>query len=406
MSTPETQPPARRSWALIALAGVAVLGLAGYAIWASQQGPERRRDEPPAPREPREEFARIPKIDVHVHIAPRLAADALRVLREHGIAIAINASGGVPGGGAELSSQTAEATDGGLLFYCNFPFNTVEEPDFATFAVELLETCKRLGAKGLKIFKSLGLGITLADGTLLAVDDPRLDVLFEKAGELGLPVLIHSGDPVAFFRPPTEDNERFEELRAHPEWSFHGNRPDNGQPWPSWEDVFSQFERRIARHPRTKFLGAHFGNAPEDPERIARMLERYPNLYVETGARVPEIGRHPADRMRRIFERFPDRILFGTDFAYTPDGLTLGSRGDDHDRPEDVPRFFAAHWRYFETSARGLAHPTPIQGRWTIDGIGLPRPLLEKLYWRNAAALFGLSIPREFRYVAPAQPTQ
>lgn len=394
MPTPETPPPTRRSRALIGLAGAAAAALAGYAIWASQEGPARPPRDRSNRREPVEEFARIPKIDVHVHIAPRLAGDAVRVLREHGIEIAINASGGIPGGGAELSAQTAESTEGRLLFYCNFPFNTVEQPDWAAFAVELLETCKRLGAKGLKIFKSLGLGITLADGSLLAVDDPRLDPLFEKAGELGLPVLIHSGDPVAFFRPPTPDNERYEELEAHPEWSFHGNRPDNGQPWPSWEAVFAQFERRVARHPRTKFLGAHFGNAPEDPERVARLLERYPNLYVETGARIPEIGRHPPDRMRRIFERFQDRILFGTDFAYTPDGLTLGSRGDDHDRPEDVPRFFAAHWRYFETAGRGLAHPTPIQGRWTIDGIALPRPILEKLYWRNAAALFGIRLPQ------------
>lgn len=332
----------------------------------------------------------IPRIDVHVHFAPSLAAEALRIMDAYGIRIALNASGGAPHAGLGLSVEVARQTAGRIRPYCNFPFGLVEAPEFARMAVETLRLCRQMGAVGLKVPKSLGLGIVTSDGMLLAVDDARLDVVFETAGALGLPVLIHSGDPKAFFRPPTPDNERYDELRAHPDWSFYGMRPDGRGPWPSWESVFAQYERRVARHPRTTFVGAHFGNAPEEPDRVAAMLERYPNLVVETGARIPEIGRHPPATMRRFFDRFQDRILFGTDLGVGPDGLTLGSRGIEPDPPERLPAFFVAHWAYFETAGRGMAHPTPIQGRWTIDGIELPRAVLEKLYWRNAARVFGL----------------
>lgn len=382
----------RNHW--IALGAVALAAAVAAAIlWNT--GPDQPAERV-APRDRAPEFREsdLPRIDVHTHIGLEMLRETLAIMDENHVVIALNASGGVPGGGLERSIEIARETNGRLRPYCNFSFRGFEDPEFPDRTREVLRTCKDLGAVGLKLFKSVGLGIVLADGTLLAVDDPRLDVLFETAGELGLPVLIHSGDPQAFFRPPTPDNERYEELEAHPSWSFYGPRPDGHGHWPSWEEVFAQYERRVARHPRTKFLGAHFGNAPEEPDRVAAMLERYPNLYVETGARIPEIGRHDPTRMRELFVRFADRILFGTDLAVTPDGLTLGSSGRDPDPPERVPGFFMAHWRYFETNGRDMAHPTPIQGNWTIDGLGLPPEVLEKLYYRNAMALFGLPDPR------------
>ncbi|MDQ3032179.1 MAG: amidohydrolase family protein [Myxococcota bacterium] len=339
----------------------------------------------------------IPRIDVHVHVPPSQASRALRLFREHGdVYLALNASGGHPnGGGLETSAEIAERTGGALRPYCHLDFSRATRDDWRAYVERSLQACAEQGAVGLKIFKALGLGITLADGSLLAIDDPRLDIAFERAGELGLPVLIHSGDPQAFFEPPTPDNERHDELAAHPSWSFYGAR-ENGEPWPRWREVFDQYERRVARHPGTTFLGAHFGNAPEEPETVARMLDAYPNLFVETGARIPEIGRHPPARMREIFIRHADRILFGTDFQIGGDGsLVLGSAGRHPDPPERVPAFYESHFRYFETAHRGLTHPTPIQGDWTIDGIDLPRDVLEQIYWRNAARIFDLPPPPE-----------
>jgi predicted TIM-barrel fold metal-dependent hydrolase len=303
------------------------------------------------------------------------------------VAVMINASGGT-GERADESARIQERTQGRIRFYCNVDFGAWGEEGFVETAVEELRRCRRIGGSGLKFFKSLGLGLADADGGLVPVDDPRLDPLFEQAGVLGLPVLIHSGDPKAFFEPPTRDNERFEELEAHPSWSFHGEE------YPSWEEVYAQFERRVARHPDTVFIGAHFGNNPEDPERVFRMMADRPNLYVDTAARVPEIGRFDPDRMRALFVRFQDRILFGTDIGIGEETLILGSGPPYRPGPKLIDRFFSSTWRYFETEARDFPHPTPIQGEWTIDGIGLGCDVLEKVYRANAVELFDLPAPQ------------
>lgn len=372
------------------VAGAAfVVALAAYFLWPRFDAADSGSGSRTAPAR---RYADIPRIDVHVHVPPALAEYAVRIFRQYGVRIALNASGGHPhGGGLEQSAAAARRTGGALLPYCYLDYSRVEEPDFAEYVRRSLDECRAQGAIGLKVYKALGLGITLSDGSLLGVDDPRLDPVFARAGELGLPVLIHSGDPQAFFQPPTPDNERYEELLAHPSWSFWGERPDGRGRWPSWREVFDQYERRVARHPGTTFIGAHFGNAPEDPDLVSRMLDRYPNLLIETAARIPEIGRHPPERMRAFFLRYRDRILFGTDFQLGLDGsLVLGSAGRDPDPPERIPIFYEAHFRYFETADRDFEHPTPIQGRWRISGLDLPRDVLELLYWRNAARVFGL----------------
>lgn len=373
---------------------ITLLGL----IAAIAVGAWLRAQVPPEPTTPAPtaRFADIPKIDVHCHVPAARTSEAADLFARQGVVLALNASGGQPGGGLERSVEAMHRARGRVAPYCNLDLRDVESSTFDERALRTLTSCHDHGAVGLKIFKSLGLGITLSDGELLRVDDPRLDVVFERAGELGLPVLIHTGDPQAFFRPPTADNERYAELSAHPSWSFYGERPDGHGRWPSWQALYDQFENRVARSPRTTFIGAHFGNAPEDPELVDRMLDSYPNLVIETGARIPEIGRHDAARMRRFFLEHRDRILFGTDFQMSADGsLALGSSGRNPDPPSRIPAFYAAHFRYFETADRRFAHPTPIQGDWTIDGIRLPRDVLERVYYRNALRVFGLSLPTQ-----------
>ncbi len=375
------------------LRGAALVGATALAIvaWMRAAGP----DAPPSPRS----FAAIPKIDVHVHVPPTLVASSARLFARHGILKALNASGGHPGPALAASAAASERASNSLPPYCHLDWRYFEASNWPHYVRETLSACSRGGAVGLKIFKALGLGYEDSDGQLLRVDDPRLDVAFEEAGRLRLPVLIHTGDPKAFFEPPDERNERYAELRAHPSWSFYGTRR-GGQPWPSWRELLDQLDRRIGRHPSTTFIGAHFGNAPEEPDLVAQMLARHSNYVVETGARIPEIGRHRPEEMRAFFRRFRDRILFGTDFQVAPGGFVLGSAGTQLAGLDDVPGFYLAHWRYFETDDRGFAHPTPIQGDWTIDGIGLPRDVLEAVYHGNAERVFGLA-PTRFAGDAP-----
>ncbi|MBW2262820.1 MAG: amidohydrolase family protein [Deltaproteobacteria bacterium] len=328
----------------------------------------------------------IYKIDAHAHIRQDATARALSLMDAWGIRTAINVSGG-SNENVELSTEVEGETGGRIRFFCNIDFDDWDTDVFAETAVASLERCARMGGLGLKIFKGLGLGLAYKDGTLAPVDDPVFDPIFEKAGELGMPVLIHSGDPKAFFEPPDRDNERYDELSEHPSWSFHGDD------YPSWEQVYKQFENRVGHHPKTTFIGAHFGNNPEDPERVFKMIEDYPNFYADTAARVPEIGRFDPVRMKELMTVHQDRILFGTDLGISVKYLALGSGPPYKPTKKQIQRFFTATYRYFETDDRQFDHPTPIQGRWKIDGIDLDCDVLEKIYHANVERLLRLEGP-------------
>jgi len=339
---------------------------------------------PPA----RAEARRFHRIDVHTHIGPDGIPRAVRLMDEWGIDGAVNLSGMYPGpprGMLETQLAAANSTPAGgriaVFMTPNFKLVRALKNYGEAMAAELAEG-QRLGARGLKITKGLGLGIPAPDGKhLLTVDDSGLDPLFERAGALGMPVAIHIGDPKAFWKPVSPENERWDELRVHPEWSFYGPGI------PSWQELYDAFERLVARHKKTTFIGVHFGNDPEDPDNVARMLDKYPNLYVDTAARVPEIGRHPQEKMRRFYAKYQDRVLFGTDTGIGPDDADMmyGSTGANVPTRADEVRFFTSTWRYFETADRQFESPTPIQGRWKIDGVGLPESILRKIYFENAA---------------------
>jgi predicted TIM-barrel fold metal-dependent hydrolase len=336
------------------------------------------------------ERASFPVFDVHTHIEPSATARALAIFDERNVRMAVNLSGGAPGDGLEEALAQQQASGGRIIPFCLVDWRGVGDPGWLSGAIATLEGCAARGVKGWKIPKVLGLAAGDGRGNRLRVDDPQLDPLFERAGALGLVVLIHSGDPRAFFDPPTPDNERWDELRVHPNWSFAHPR------FPRWTEVLTEFENRVLRHPNTRFIGAHFGNAAEDPDRVERLLERAPHYYIDTAARIPEFGRHDPERMRRFFLRWQDRILFGTDLGLGPDprDLMLGSTGEAPPTPAEVTRFWTATFRYFETRDRRFEHPTPIQGRWTIDGIGLPPDVLRKVYGANAARLLGVPWPQ------------
>ena len=237
-------------------------------------------------------------------------------------------------------------------------------PDFGRRMAMALADAKERGATGLKIFKRLGLYYKNPDGSLVAIDDPRWNPIWRACGELGMPVLIHSADPVAFFKPIDETNERWEELSRHPDWSFYGDQ------FPSHDELLAARNRVIERHPRTNFIGAHFANYPENLAVVGRWLERYPNLYLDISARIAELGRQPFTA-RKFFIKHQDRILFGTD------------------GPRSAGRLIP-HWRMLETADEYFTYAEnqyPPQGIWNIYGLNLPDEVLLKVYSENAAAL-------------------
>lgn len=332
---------------------------------------------------------RIPVIDMHVHLDSRGVDRLTELMDRYGIDHAVNLSGGHALAGLQQQMMAARWSAGRVTVFTTLPYPEFSRPGYGERIATLLRRAHQMGAKGLKISKALGLGISGPQGgPPLPVDDPELDVVFETAGELGMPVAIHTGDPLAFWQPVTPENERYAELTAHPGWSLAGRNA------PSFEQLYAQLERRFARHPNTSFISVHFGNLAEKPERVAQTLRKYPNVYIDTAARIPEMGRHPPEKMRAFFEEFQDRILYGSDLGVGPEPtpLFLGSSGSRGPTPEEQELFFSATHRYFYTADVDFAHPTPIQGDWTISGINLPHAILKKVMHENAERLLALEL--------------
>jgi predicted TIM-barrel fold metal-dependent hydrolase len=232
---------------------------------------------------------------------------------------------------------------------------------FPKWAAGRLRVQKERGAQGLKIWKGLGLHVRDHQGKLIDVDDPRLDTIWETAGELGLPVVIHVADPVAFFDPIGETNERFEELGNHPDWAF------TSPPFPPFLHILGGLANLVTRHARTTFIGAHVGCYAEDLAWVGELLERCPNFFVDISARIGELGRQPYTA-RRFFIKYADRILFGSDMGPYPEAYRV------------IYRFLETDDEYFNYNAA----PVPMQGRWHVHGLALPEDVLKKVYFGNA----------------------
>lgn len=326
---------------------------------------------------------RFPVIDAHNHLGPafsygwhaRPLADLLAALDEAGVEtiVDLDVEEGV---GFEERVATFGARHperfvhvGGLAFGA-----WSERADFGEMEAQRFEEAARLGARGVKAWKQLGLRARDPEGRVVAVDDERLDPFWAMGARLDLPIVVHIADPVAFFDPLDERNERWEELAGHPDWHFWPPRgsdptdPDAG--FTPFDELLAAFDRVIGRHPETTFIGAHVGCAAEDLSLVRAMLERHPNYHVDIAARLGELGRQPYTA-RRFFLDFADRILFGTDLGFDP-------------------AMYRLHYRFLETWDESFDYSTddvPPQGRWQVHGLGLPDDVLRKVYGDNARGL-------------------
>lgn len=252
---------------------------------------------------------------------------------------------------------------GRFIVFTQIDWSKIDDPTFSAEMVEQLDDAVRRGARGLKLLKDLGLGVKDKSGKLIAVDDPRLDPVWEECGRLGIPVAIHTSDPEAFFTPTDKHNERYEELMRNPTWSFYGPQ------FPRKQTLLEQRNHIFAKHPHTTFIALHVANWPENLDAVSTWLDQYPNMYVEFGARQAELGRQPR-RARKFFLDYQDRIMFGTDSD-----------------PEE--KMYASYFRWLETADEYFDYwGYPGQGRWGIYGMELPDDVLEKIYNRTAEHIF------------------
>jgi predicted TIM-barrel fold metal-dependent hydrolase len=252
-----------------------------------------------------------------------------------------------------------------FVVFAQMDWSKIDDPNFSSEMVAQLDDAVKRGARGLKVLKDWGLGVKDKTGKLVPIDDPRMDPVWEECGRLRIPVAIHSTDPEAFFTPVDAKNERYEELMENPSWSFYGPK------FPGKQTLLEQRNHVFAKHPHTTFIALHVGNWPENLDAVSGWLQKYPNVYVEFGAREAELGRQPR-RAVKFFTEFQDRILFGTD-------------------AEPVPEMYANYFRWLETADEYFPYWSyPGQGRWMIYGMELPDAILEKVYHGNAEKVFSL----------------
>ena len=250
---------------------------------------------------------------------------------------------------------------GRFMVFTQLDYSKINDPNFGDEMVALLHDSVARGARGLKFLKDLGLGVRDKNGKLIAIDDPRLDPVWQECGRLRIPVFIHSGDPEAFFLPIDATNERYEELIQHPDWSFYG------RDYPSLQSLLEARNRVFAKHPRTTFVSLHMG-WPENLDWVSTMLDQHPNVMVEFGAREAELGRQPR-RARDLFLKYQDRVMFGTDNEVTE-------------------AMYRNNFRWLETADEYFDYwGAPGQGRFEISGLALPDEVLEKIYHKNAERL-------------------
>ncbi|MGB5428719.1 amidohydrolase family protein, partial [Eudoraea sp.] len=216
------------------------------------------------------------------------------------------------------------------------------------------------GAKGLKIYKSLGLRNNDVNGNRIAIDDSRLDPIWAKCGELGIPVLIHAADPKSFWDPMDSNNERWLELKTRPR---RKRSADNPAPW---EQIIAEQHAMFKKHPETKFINAHMGWYANNLQKLAELLEQMPNMYVGIGAIIAELGRQPR-AAHKFFVKYQDRILFGKD-SYQPNE-------------------FSTYFRVLETDDEYFPYYKKYHAFWAMYGLDLPDEVLKKVYYKNALKL-------------------
>ncbi len=332
--------------------------------------------------------AKFPVIDFNAHLSSAFRTEydkkvlapenLLKSMDSVGLRIVINTD--VENGDLEkvLNRYSRKYPDRFMnLWPTGFPAGVMTDKRIAELPGEL-EKAIKMGAVGDgELWKNLGLKTKDTSGKVIPVDDPRLDPLWAKAGELGVPILWHMGDPAAMFLPIDRFNERYSELRRFPEWSYYGPQ------FPSRETIMKGRENVLRKHPNTIFIGCHMGWNVDDLEYAGYLLDTYPNYYLDMSTTLSELGRQPYTT-RKFFIKYQDRIVFGTD-----GGSLYGVKG------WTVEKFYQAHWEFLETDNEYIDYPMQgaiNQGNWKIYGIHLPDTVLQKIYYKNAAKILNIKI--------------
>ena len=337
--------------------------------------------------------ARFPVIDFHTHISfggelkggdqikfNCTPEQALSVMDRTNIRTMVNLTGGYGPALQKAIARFQTPHPERFVVFTEPYWSKADSAGYPQFQADQIDVAYKAGAKGIKLLKTLGLYLRehVTSGKLVAVDDPRFDPMWEAAAAHNMPIAMHTSDPLAFFLATDRYNERYEELSAHPDWSFHG------KDFPSNRELQEARRRVMKRHPKTHFVCLHVAEA-EDLGYVSECLDAHPNMSVDIAARIGELGRQPR-AAAKFFDRYQDRIVFGTDA--TPNGTETPQQLFGEDLYRIYYRFLETEDEYFDYAPA----PVPPQGRWRIYGVGLSEQILRKVYFENAARSLGMNL--------------
>ncbi|MGB5667789.1 MAG: amidohydrolase family protein [Maribacter sp.] len=307
--------------------------------------------------------AKFPFIDVHSHQRD-MSTEALKAMSidmdQLNEAIMVNLSGGSGDRLNDMLGSIKENYPNRFAVFANVDFEGVGSVGWSEKAVAQLGRDIKNGAKGLKIYKSLGLRYKDSEGNRLAIDDPRLDPVWEKCAEMGVPILIHAADPKSFWDPIDNTNERWLELKTHPRRKRSATDPA------PWEQIIREQHNMFKKHPKTKFINAHMGWYANNLKKLGELMDEMPNMSVGIGAVIAELGRQPKNA-KQFFIKYQDRILFGKDSW----------------RPEE----FHTYFRVLESDDEYFPYYKKYHAFWAMYGLDLPDEVLKKVYYKNALNL-------------------
>jgi predicted TIM-barrel fold metal-dependent hydrolase len=309
--------------------------------------------------------AKFPFVDIHNHqfrMPTMDLNDLVQEMDKMNMAVMNNLSGRGRGDTEHLDKSLQNVKENfpkRFILFTNVDFNGIDDVDWTSRTVKQLEEDVKKGAAGLKIYKSLGMFNKDSKGNRIAIDDPRIDPVWAKCGELGIPVLIHSADPRQFWQPIDNQNERWLELKTHP-----GRRHDNDPV--SWEKIIAEQHNIFKKHPKTNFINAHMGWYASDLKKLSELMDQFPNMYTEIGAIIAELGRQPR-AAKAFITKYQNRVLFGKDSW--------------------VPEEYETYFRVLESEDEYFPYHKRYHAFWRMYGLGLPDDVLKKVYYKNAIKL-------------------
>jgi len=337
------------------------------------------------------DFARVPKLDAHVHANVDDPA-FLAVARRDGFELlSINVDyPDFPSLAAQAAiARKKRAADPRRFHYATtFSMKGFGTPGWTERTDAAIDAAVAQGAVAVKVWKNIGMVERDPQGKRVFLDDPRFDGVIAHLEARHIPLIAHQGEPRNCWLPLDQmstDNDR-SYFRDHPEYYMYIHPEE-----PRYETLMAARDRFVARHPHLSFVGAHMASLEWSVDELAKFLDRFPNANVDIAARITQVQAQSRDdraKVRGFFLKYQDRLMYGTDLTQNPPDPQARAQNPPatEDFAQEADTTWRSDWRYLATGDG--QHVDAIKA--DVTGLALPRAVIDKLYYRNALRIFQL----------------